>query len=150
LKLLAPPERFKEIVPFMPWKCEHCLAKLSIEPGAFDPPPTRGQVVELMKVVVEIKEYQGRLRTSSSYGLVTRAGIPVEIIVNSVGLKLTAMILYLSGCHSMCKRGVEEVVAAVFDALISFWTGVILEEEVSVGLIPVHQQAFEVIKTTLL
>jgi transposase len=146
LKRLVPSERLKETIAFVPETCEYCQAKLSAEPGPNDPPPTRHQVAELPKLAAEITEYQGHSRTCSCCGKVTRAAIPADIVANSVGPKLTATMSYLSGCHGMSKRGVEETVEAVFDASISLGTVANLEQEVSEALIPAHKQALEAIK----
>jgi transposase len=146
LKQLVPAERVNKVIPYIPEQCEHCQAKLSAEPSPNEPPPTRHQVAELPKIVAEITEYQGHSRTCSCCGKVTRASIPAEITAHSVGPNLTATLSYLSGCHGMSKRGVEEVAEAVFDAPVSLGSVANLEQEVSAALIPAHHEAIEAIK----
>lgn len=146
LKQFVPPERLKETVRLIPTHCEHCQAELSAEPGANDPPPTRHQIAELPKVAAEITEYQGHSRTCACCGKVTQAAIPAEITAHSVGPNLTATMSYLSGCHGMSKRAVEEVVETVFDAPVSLGTVANLEQEVSEALIVAHQEAINAVK----
>ena len=146
LKEFVPAERLKETIRFVPTHCEHCQAKLPAEPGENDPPPTRHQVAELPKIAAEVREYQGHSRTCACCGKVTRAAIPAEITAHSVGPNLTATLSYLTGCHGMSKRGVEEVAEAVFDAPISLGTVANLEQEVSSALILAHQEALDAVK----
>ena len=147
LKQLAPAERLKEVIRYIPEQCEHCQTKLSAEPGTNDPPPTRHQVAELPKIVAEITEYQVHSRTCSCCGKVTRAAIPAEITAHSVGPKLTGALSYFSGCHGVSKRGVEEITDALFDAPISLGSVANLEQEVSSALVPAHKEATEAIKS---
>jgi transposase len=146
LKQFVPAERLKETIRFVPKHCEHCQANLSDEPGPDDPLPTRHQVAELPKVAAEITEYQGHSRTCACCGKVTRASIPAEITAHSVGPNFTATMSYLSGCHGMSKRAVEEVAEAVFDAPVGLGTVANLEQEVSEALVTAHQEALDAIK----
>jgi transposase len=146
LKQLVPTERLKEIIRYVPKQCEHCQAEFSSEPDANNPPPTRHQVAELPKIVAEITEHQGHSRTCSRCGKVTRTAIPSEITAHSVGPNLTATLSYMSGCHGMSKRGIEEVADVVFDAPVSLGTVANLEQEVSAALAPAHREAVEAIK----
>lgn len=146
LKQLLPPERVKDIFVFVPKRCTHCDAALPAKAGADDPQPTRHQIIELPPVLAIVTEYQGHARTCPCCGLVTHAAIPRELLVHSVGARLTATLSYFTGCHGVSKRGVEEMAAAVFDAPIALGTVANLEQEVSAALAAPHQEAVAAVR----
>jgi len=146
LKLLLPPERVKHFKTFVPQQCEACHAPLPAEPTSADPEPTRFQTIELPPVVAVVTEYQGHARTCPACGTVTRAVIPAEIRAHSVGPRLSSTLAYLSGCHGMSKRGVEEIADAVFAAPIALGTVANLEQEVSAALAAPHQEALAAVQ----
>ncbi len=141
LKALVPPERVNTTVPLIPAICAHCQAALPHEAGPDDPPPVRHQVAELPKLAALITEYQGHARTCACCGQVTRAAIPEDIRAHSIGPNLTGVLSYLTGCHGVSKRGVEEISAAVFDAPVALGTVANLEQEVSAALAPAYEEA---------
>jgi transposase len=146
LKQLLPPERLKEVIPFVPEQCQHCHAALPAQSGPNDPEPTRFQVIELPKIVAEVVEYQGQARTCPCCGEVTRAVIPPALREHSVGPTLTATLSYFTGCHGLSKRAVEEIADNVFAAPIALGTVVNLEQEVSAALAPAHEEALAAVR----
>ena len=146
LKVLLPLERVSRVEQFVPPHCQHCHADLPTEPAAHDPEPTRYQTIELRRHLTDVTEYQGHARTCRACGAVTRAVIPAAVREHSMGPRLTATLSYLSGCHGLSKRGVEEIAAAVFDAPVSLGTVANLEQEVSAALQPAHQQALAAVR----
>jgi transposase len=147
LKQLLPPERVKDTFVFVPERCRQCDAALPAQAGPDDPEPTRHQVIELPRVLAIVTEYQGHARTCPCCGLVTQATIPRELLVHSVGARLTATLSYFTGCHGVSKRGVEEIAEAVFDAPIALGTVAHLEQEVSAALAAPHQEAVAAVRT---
>jgi transposase len=141
LKRLLPLERVDEVVIFRPTQCGHCNADLPTSPLAADPEPTRFQTIEVPPVVSVVTEYQGQACTCPACGEVTRAVIPRHIRAHGVGPRLAAILAYLSGCHGMSKRGVEEVAEAVFAAPVALGTVANLEQEVRAALAAPHQEA---------
>jgi len=131
----------KKTMAFVPKQCGQCQAALPKEASANDPPPTRHQVAELPELTAEITEYQAQARTCFDCGFVTRETIPAEIRAHSCGPRLTAVLSYLTGCHHVSRRGIEEIAAAVFDAPIALGTVMALEQEMSQALAPAHQEA---------
>lgn len=146
LKQVLPPERVKDTFVFAPKRCLHCDAALPAQAGADDPQPTRHQIIELPPVLAIVTEYQGHARTCPCCGLLTHAAIPRELLVHSIGPRLTATLSYFSGCHGVSKRGVEEIAAAVFDAPIALGTVANLEQEVSAALAAPHQEAVAAVR----
>jgi transposase len=141
LSRLLPPQRVQQTVPFVPRHCRRCQAALPVPAGPDDPPPTRHQVIDLPPVVAQVTEYQGHSRTCLGCGAITHAPIPRALLAHSVGPRLTATLSYLTGCHGVSKRGVEEIAADVFDAPIALGTVANLEQEVSAALAAPHQEA---------
>ena len=147
LKQWLPPERVTRTQVFVPQHCEHCQAALPAEAQAGDPEPTRFQTIELPPLVAEVTEYQGQARTCPHCGQVTRAVIPQEIRAHSVEPRLTATLSYLTGCHGLSKRAVEEIAEAVFAAPVSLGTVANLEQEMSAALAAPHQEALAAVRT---
>jgi transposase len=147
LKQLLPPDRVKEVIPFVPAQCQHCHASLPTQAGPDDPKPTRFQVIELPKIVAEVIEYQGQARICPCCGEVTRAVIPQALRDHSVGPALTATLSYFTGCHGLSKRAVEEIADNVFAAPLALGTVVNLEQEVSAALAPAHEEALAAVRT---
>lgn len=146
LKPLLPLERVDEIVIFRPTQCDHCHADLPTTPTPNDPEPTRFQTIEVPPIVSVVTEYQGQACTCPACGEVTRAVIPPEIRAHSVGPRLTGILSYLSGCHGMSQRAVEEIAEAIFAAPVALGTVVNLEQEVSAALAAPHEEAREVVR----
>ncbi len=146
LKQLLPPERVKEVIPFIPTHCRKCQAVLPAEPGPNDPSPTRFQVAELPPIQAEITEYQGHARTCPCCGEVTQAPIPAELRAHGCGPRLTATLAYLTGRHHLPKRAAEEVSEDVFAVPIALGTIAALEREVSTALEPAHAEALAAVK----
>jgi transposase len=141
LKQLLPPERVQETIQFVPRQCRRCQTPLSAQAGPDDPAPTRHQVIDLPPVVAQVTEYQGHARTCPCCGEVTHEPIPRELLTHSVGPRLTVSLSYLTGCHGVSKRGVEEIAADLFDAPLALGTVANLEQEVSAALETPHQEA---------
>ncbi len=146
LKELLPPERVKETIVFVPKCCRKCQTRLPATAGPNDPPPTRHQVVELPPVIAEVTEYQGHSRTCPCCGEVTHEPIPSEVTAHGVGPRLTAALSYLSGCHGISKRGVEEISDNLFAAPVSLGTVVNLEQEMSAALEAPYQEALAAVQ----
>lgn len=146
LKQLLPAGRVTTVTAFVPHQCAHCGTALPEQPSSVDPAPTRFQTIELPPVVAVVTEYQGHARTCPGCGEVTREPIPRELLAHSVGPRLTATLSYLTGCHGVSKRGVEEIAAAVFDAPVALGTVANLEQEVSAALVAPHQEAVQAVR----
>ncbi len=85
-----PPERVKNIVPYLPAICTQCQTPLPAEPGPDDPEPTWHQVAEVPELTAVITEHQGHARTCPCCGHLNRGQIPPEIRAHVSGPRLTA------------------------------------------------------------
>lgn len=146
LKQLLPPERVSETIVFVPPRCRQCKTRLPTASGPNDPPPTRHQVVDLPPLLATVKEYQGHSRTCPCCGTVTHEPIPRELLAHGTGPRLTAALSYLSGCHGLSKRGVEEIADHLFAAPVSLGTVANLEQEMSAALAAAHQEALAAVQ----
>jgi transposase len=146
LKQLLPSERVTRTKHFVPAECASCHAELPREAGPDDPEPKRFQTIELPPITVDVTEYQAHARTCPCCGEVTQATIPAAIRAHSVGPRLTATLSYLTGCHGISKRGVEEIAETVFGAPIALGTVANLEQEVSAALAAAHQEALAAVR----
>jgi transposase len=146
LKQLLPPERVTTVRAFVPDRCERCAAQLPAQAGPDDPEPTRFQVVELPPMAAVVTEYQGQTRTCLACGHTTRASIPPDLKAHVVGPRFSATLSYLTGCHGLSKRGVEEIAAAIFDAPVSLGTVANLEREMSAAVAAAHQEAVAAVR----
>lgn len=146
LKQLLPPQRVQHIECLVPSRCDYCGARLPARAGPSDSEPSRFQFVELPEVAAVVTEYQGHARTCRGCGGVTRAVIPAAVRAHSVGPRFSATLSYLTGCHGLSKRGVEEIAAAIFDAPVSLGTVANLEQEMSAALAVPHEQALETVR----
>jgi transposase len=146
LKQLLPAERVRETVVYVPQRCRKCQTPLPAETGPHDPAPTRHQVVELPPVIAQVTEYQGHSRTCPDCGEVTHAPIPRDVLAHGTGPRLSAALSYLSGCHGISKRGIEEIADNLFAAPLALGTVVNLEQEMSAALAAPHQEAVAAIQ----
>lgn len=146
LKVLAPPERVKNVFHFIPKECRHCHEPLPQEASANDPAPTRFQVAELPEMIAEITEYQGHGRLCSCCGKVTREPIPEELCRTSVGPNYTATLAYLAGTHGVSKRGLEEICESLFDAPLSLGSISNLEAEVATALAEPYEEVLQTVR----
>jgi transposase len=146
MKTLLPSEQVTRTETIVPDACERCQTTLPCDAGPDDPEPKRFQVIELPPIVVDVTEYQAHGRTCPCCGHLTQAAIPAAARAHSVGPRLTAAMSYLSGCHGMSKRAVEEAVENLFGASIALGTVANLEQEVSVALEQAHEEALEAVR----
>jgi transposase len=146
LKEVLPPERVTCTIQLLPDECAHCHAPLPAQASSDDPEPKRFQTLELPPITVVVTEYQAHARTCPCCGEVTEAVIPADIRAHSIGPRLTATLSYLTGCHGLSKRDVEEIAETVFRAPVALGTVANLEQEVSAALAPAHQEALEVVR----
>src|SRR5271154_86427 len=98
LKQLLPPERVQHTYAFTPKLCRSCDSSFPDQAGPVAPPPPRHQVIELPPVVAVVTEYQGHARHCPCCGTLTHEPIPRELLVHSVGPRLSATLSYLTGC----------------------------------------------------
>lgn len=146
LKQLLPPEQVTHTKTILPCECENCHATFPKDACPDDPPPERFQTIELPPILVEVTEYQAHARTCRGCGHVTRATIPAEIRAHVFEPRFTATLSYLTGCHGISKRGIEEIVETIFNVPIALGTIANLEQEVSAALAAPHEEAKQAVQ----
>jgi transposase len=146
MRVRLPFKRLKEVIHYVPKVCEDCQAALPAKPGPKDPEPVWHQVAELAETLAEITEYQAHGRTCRRCGHLTCEKIPDDIRAHVTGPRLTAIMAYLSGRPHVSKRGIEEIVEAVFGAPIALGTVANLEQEMSAALAAAHAEARQAVQ----
>ena len=146
LRRRLPPQRLAQVILIVPTTCGRCQAPLPAQAGPNDPEPTWHQVAELPPVAAQVVEYQGCARTCSCCGEVTRAAIPADVRAYSIGTRLAAVLAYLVGAHRVSRRGIEEIVEAVFDVPVSLGTVCHLETQMAEALAPAHAEALQAVR----
>jgi transposase len=136
-----PPERVKNVVPYVPTICTQCQTPLPAEPGPGDPEPTWHQVAEIPELTAVITEHQGHARTCPGCGHLNRGQIAPEIRAHVTGPRLAATMSYFSGRHHLGRRAVEEIVETVFDVPTSLGSISALEAETCAALASPYQEA---------
>lgn len=139
LKKWLPIERVKDFVRYIPECCDKCNKALPSVAGPLDPAPTIHQVAELPEILANITQYEGHSRTCTC-GHITHTAVPADVRAHSVGPRLTATAVYLTGSHGMSKRGVEETFECLFGVPIALGTIANLEQEASAALEPAYQE----------
>jgi transposase len=140
-RVRLPAERVQRVIHHRPTHCRRCRHPLPAEPGPHDPPPTWHQVAELPEIAAVVTEHQGHTRACPRCGTRTHAAIPADVRARAVGPRLSAAITYLSGARHDSKRGVEEVVEALFGVPVSLGTVAAVEREASAALAAAHAEA---------
>jgi transposase len=145
-RLRLPAHRVGHVIPLVPGHCERCRAPLPARPGPADPPPSWHQLAELPRVAAVLTEFQGHARTCPGCGHLTRHPIPAEVKAHSIGPRLAAVLSYLAGCRHVSRRGLEELVEAVFGVPVSLGTVAALEQQMSGALAPAHREIAEAVR----
>ena len=135
-----PPERVKNIVPYVPTVCTQCQAPLPAEPGPGDPDPSWRQVAELPELAAVITEHQGHAPVPAVATSIV-AGFPRRFAPTSSGHALAAAMSYFSGRHHLGRRAVKEVVETVFEAPTSLGSISALKAETCAALATPYQVA---------
>lgn len=141
-----PQDRVHQVVAYVPTTCRRCHSLLPAQPQPGDPEPSWHQVAELPELAAIITEYQAHSRTCPRCGEVNRETIPPAIRAHILGPRLTAVMSYLSGRHHRGKRGVQEIVATVFQVPVSLGTIAASEQQMSAALACAHDAAREAVR----
>src|SRR5512144_2244731 len=141
-----PAERVNHVIRYVPTTCLRCHSHLPDEPAPHDPEPQWHQVAELPEIAAVVTEHQGHSRTCPGCGLLNCAAIPSAVRAHVIGPSLAAVMSYFSGRHHNGKRGVQEIVEAVFQVPLTLGTVEALEQEMSVALAPARTEAGQALR----
>lgn len=97
---LVPIDKVSRVQPVKPRRCRRCRAPLAGD----DPNPLRHQVVELVRVLARVFEWQLHALTCQNCGTVTRARLPRGVPEGNVGPRLVAVIAMMTGAYRLSKR----------------------------------------------
>jgi transposase len=141
-----PPERVQNVVPYVPTTCSRCQAVLPAELTPADLEPTWHQVAELPELAAVVTEHQGHARTCPGCGHLNWGEIPPEVRAHVIGPRLAAVMSYVSGCHHLGRRAVEEIVETVFEVPTSLGSVSALEAKTTAALASPYQEAKTVVR----
>ena len=115
---LLPPEEMDSVHELYPDKCERC--DLGLDPSVNQEPsgPLRHQTFEIPEIKPIKTEYRSHV-LECSCGHCTRAQLPPEVAHGNFGPKVHAAIAFLNSCHLGTRRGICEIMAALFGIDIS-------------------------------
>jgi transposase len=145
-RVRLPADRVQQVIDHVPTTCRRCQHPLPADPGPADPSPTWHQVAELPPVTAVVTEHRGHTRTCLHCGARTHTPVPADIRGRVAGPRLTAAITYLSGARHDSKRGVEDVVEALFGVPVSLGTVAAAEQEMSAALAAAHAEAVAAVR----
>ena len=138
---LIPTEDVDLVEDVLPQACERCHSPL--QPGK-DGSELLGnylryQVIDIPKIKTHVTEYHLR-SVKCECGTTTWAEIPSHAR-SGFGARLTALLVYLTACHRVTRRGCQEIARTLLGIDISLGSVCKLHEEVSQSLEPSHEQA---------
>jgi transposase len=122
-RALVPPEQVQAVVDHVPESCRKCGGPL----GGHDPEPRRHQVAEVPPFRPVVTEHRLHRRSCPRCGVVTRAGLPVDVPRGGFGPRLRAVLALLAGGYRLGKRPIKQLAADLLGLSIS--TGMIAKLE---------------------
>jgi transposase len=146
LKQRPPAERLTAVIDFSPQRYDRGHAPLPAQPQPGDPEPSWHQVAELPELAAHVTEYRGHARTCPGCGTLNHAPVPAELRRHAVGPRLAALPAYLSGCHHVSARGLEELAAAAFGVPLALGTVADLRGHVGDALAAAHAEAVAAVR----
>lgn len=133
---LLPPEMVTTTHDLFPETCSCCQHPIAQELKIPSPNPLRHQVTDLPIIVPKTTEYRCH-SVLCSCGHRTVATLPGEVAQSEFGPGVHAVIAYLMAAHRVTRRGITEIMGAIFGISISTGAVCNVVERVSVASIPV-------------
>ena len=146
VRVRLPPERVKQVIPYVPQTCERCRAALPAQAGPDDPAPVWHQVAELPALAAEITEHQAHGRRCAGCGHVTWAPLPAAVLAHGFGPRLASAVVFLNARCQGSKRLVAEIVQTLFGVPISGGSICNIATEASAALAGAHVQAGQAVR----
>ncbi len=107
---LLPVEQVDHVIETFPGVCEACHAPL--DPHLVTAEPERRQVTDIPPIKPVVTEYRLHSITCSC-GTITKAAVPPEARW-AFGPRIQGFAAYLTACHRISRRGLQEVFATLF------------------------------------
>ena len=117
-RALLPEGEMDHIQNIYPQTCEECGKILTLQPFAELSRPLRHQVFDLPEIHPLKTEYRC-FELPCSCGHVNRAALPREVAESNFGPGVHAAVAYLASVHRGTRRGIAEIMSAVFNLDIS-------------------------------
>jgi transposase len=135
------PEDVDHVVPVFPERCANCSRGLCDRDNAGL--PHSHHVVDLPPTAAEVTQYELGHRVCPGCGTVTQAELPQGVSWCMVGVRLQAVLAFLTGRCRLSRREAREIVAALFGwkALFSLGMVATLEQRTSAALARAYEDA---------
>ena len=117
-RILLPEGEMDHIVNIFPQACEKCRKTLTPDESGEPSRPLRHQVFDLPEIHPIKTEYRCH-ELPCTCGHVTRAALPAEVAGSNFGPGVHAAVAYLASVHRGTRRGIAEIMSAVFNLDIS-------------------------------
>lgn len=134
-RTLLPEGEMDHIVNIFPQACEKCGQTLTPDESLELSRPLRHQVFELPEIHPIKTEYRC-YDLACSCGHVNRAELPIEVAGSNFGPGVHAAVAYLASVHRGTRRGIAEIMGAIFNLDISLGALCRILERVSLATEP--------------
>lgn len=134
-RTLLPEGEMDHIVNIFPQACEKCGKTLTPDESVEPSRPLRHQVFELPENHPIKTEYRCH-ELPCTCGHVTRAALPVEVAGSNFGPGVHAAVAYLASVHRGTRRGIAQIMSAIFNLDISLGAICQILERVSLACAP--------------
>src|SRR5208337_2030007 len=134
-RTLLPEGELDHIVNIFPQACEECRKTLTPDESGKPSRPLRHQVFDLPEIHPVKTEYRCH-ELPCTCGHVTRAALPVEVAGSNFGPGVHAAVAYLASVHRGTRRGMAQIMSAVFNLDISLGAICGILERVSLACEP--------------
>jgi len=133
---LIPTEEVDAVKELLPESCEQCRSPLQAATGGSELLGNylRYQVIDIPPIKARVTEYHLRC-VKCGCGATTWAEIPSHAR-SGFGARLTALLVYLTACHRVTRRGCQEIAQTLLGIDISLGSVCKLHQEVSQALEP--------------
>ncbi len=105
---MLPVEQVDEVIVVVPERCRHCEQPFPKPAGRRRGRVWHHQVVELLPLAVRVTEYHMGVRRCPACEKRTRADLPTGVPRRTFGVRLTAVIVLLSGRYRLSRREMRQ------------------------------------------
>ena len=134
-RALLPEAEMDHIENLYPESCDKCGKTLHPNESEEPSRPLRHQVFDLPEIHPIKTEYRC-YELACSCGHLTRAALPAEVAESNFGPGVHAAVAYMASVHRGTRRGIAEIVSAVFNLDISLGAICHILERVSLAIEP--------------
>jgi transposase len=144
-RTLLPREQADAVVVVAPSVCGRCGHAFPQTQPRRQVRVWRHQVVDLVRLTVQVTEYQLQARRCGACGKRTRAALPAGVSPGAFGPQFTAVVAMLTGRYRLSHREARQLVGDLWAVALSLGTVARLQQGQSAALQPVYTEAREAV-----